>query len=164
MILVMLRQLEALIRFSQARAKACLREFVLKEDAYDVIELMHESVNQVHMDGQGRIDRTRGGKYSSIACSHVLIILNCVVIINIYIMLSTFTIGVGGKSKRKQKKQFMDALKMSGNTFFSKDDFYRISSDLDLPLGDFWNMVDELRYSDQPELRKNSDGTYCINV
>lgn len=125
------RQLEALIRFSQARAKACLRDFVLKEDAKDVVELMRESVRQVHMDRSGRIDRARGG--------------------------------VGGKSKRKQKNDFMDALRNSGKLAFTKDDFYRISAQLDLPLGEFWNMIDELRNSDQPELRKDSDGMFCIN-
>ena len=57
-------KLEALIRFSQARAKACLRDFVLKEDAKDVVELMRESVRQVHMDRSGRIDRARGGNKS----------------------------------------------------------------------------------------------------
>ena len=55
------RQLEALIRLSQARAKACLREFVVEEDAHDVVELMEQSVNQVHMDEEGKMDRTRGG-------------------------------------------------------------------------------------------------------
>lgn len=55
------RQLEALIRLSQARAKACLRPYVLREDAEDVIELMIESVKQVHMDEGGKIDKARGG-------------------------------------------------------------------------------------------------------
>jgi DNA helicase MCM8 len=55
------RQLEALIRLSQARAKACLRPVVLREDAEDVVELMIESVKQVHMDEGGRIDKARGG-------------------------------------------------------------------------------------------------------
>ena len=55
------RQLEALIRLSQARAKACLRPYVLKEDAEDVVELMIESVKQVHTDEGGNIDKTRGG-------------------------------------------------------------------------------------------------------
>ena len=55
------RQLEALIRLSQARAKACLRPYVLREDAEDVIELMIESVRQVHTDGEGNIDKSRGG-------------------------------------------------------------------------------------------------------
>lgn len=55
------RQLEALIRLSQARAKACLREYVLEEDALDVVDLMAQSVEQVHQDERGGLDRTRGG-------------------------------------------------------------------------------------------------------
>lgn len=50
-----------IVRLSQARAKACLRPFVLREDAEDVVELMIESVKQVHMDEGGTIDKTRGG-------------------------------------------------------------------------------------------------------
>jgi len=55
------RQLEALIRLSQARAKACLRNLVLKEDAEDVVELMVESTTQVLMDETGHVDKGRGG-------------------------------------------------------------------------------------------------------
>jgi DNA helicase MCM8 len=55
------RQLEALIRLCQARAKACLRDFVLREDALDIIELMSLSVEQVHSDESGSIDPSRGG-------------------------------------------------------------------------------------------------------
>lgn len=55
------RQLEALIRLSQARAKACLRDFVLEEDALDVVDLMGLSVEQVHSDEGGVLDKTRGG-------------------------------------------------------------------------------------------------------
>lgn len=55
------RQLEALIRLCQARAKACLRDFVLKEDALDVVELMSSSVEQVHSDEHGIVDAGRGG-------------------------------------------------------------------------------------------------------
>jgi DNA helicase MCM8 len=55
------RQLEALIRLCQARAKAALRDFVLKEDALDVIELMTISVKDVHCDEEGRVDPCRGG-------------------------------------------------------------------------------------------------------
>jgi len=55
------RQLEALIRLCQARAKACLREYVLEEDALDVVELMARSVDEVHKDEFGALDRSRGG-------------------------------------------------------------------------------------------------------
>ena len=107
-----------------------MREFGLKEDAEDVVELMRESVNQVHMDSNGILDKTRGG--------------------------------VVGKSKRKQKKAFIDALRKRGQNRFTKDDFYAISHQLDLPLNDFWTLVDELRYSDQPEIRKGSDNCYYL--
>lgn len=94
--------------------------------------LMHESVNQVHTDSDGRIDKTRGG--------------------------------VVGKSKRKQKKAFVDALRQQSKNqeSFSKDDFYRVAAQLDLPLNDFWTLVEELRYSDQPEIRKGSNGMYYL--
>lgn len=55
------RQLEALIRLSQARAKACLRDFVLREDALDVVDLLRRSVEQVHTDEYGIVDKTRAG-------------------------------------------------------------------------------------------------------
>lgn len=107
-----------------------MREFVLKEDSEDVVALMHESVNQVHIDSDGRIDKTRGG--------------------------------AGGKSKRKQKKKFIDALRQQNRQSFSKDDFYRIAANLELPLNDFWTMVEELRFCDQPEIRKGGDGMYYL--
>lgn len=50
-----------MIRLSQARAKACLRDYVLKEDALDVVELMTQSVAQVYTDEKGSLDLQRGG-------------------------------------------------------------------------------------------------------
>jgi hypothetical protein len=38
-----------------------LRDFVLKEDALDVVELMAKSVDQVHSDDHGEVDPSRGG-------------------------------------------------------------------------------------------------------
>ena len=49
------------MRLCQARAKACLRDFVLREDALDVVELMSQSVEQVHSDEGGVVDKFRGG-------------------------------------------------------------------------------------------------------
>lgn len=103
---------------------------MLKEDAEDVVELMRESVNQIHMDSNGVLDKTRGG--------------------------------VVGKSKRKQKKAFVDMLRRRQQSRFSKDDFYSVAQQLDFPLNDFWNLVDELRYCDPPEIRKGSDGMYYL--
>ena len=75
---------------------------------------------------------------------------------------TNFIGGVVGKSKRKQKKAFIDTLRQLSQSNFSKDDFYRVAAQIGLPLNDFWTFVDELRYSDQPELRKGPDGMYYL--
>jgi DNA helicase MCM8 len=41
------RQLEALVRLAEARAKLELREVVTKADAEDIVDLMSESLKQV---------------------------------------------------------------------------------------------------------------------
>lgn len=38
-----------------------MREFVLKEDALDVVDLLRRSVEQVHTDEYGTLDRARAG-------------------------------------------------------------------------------------------------------
>lgn len=47
------RQLEALVRLSEARAKLELREYVTKEDALEVVEMMKESLVDVATDDMG---------------------------------------------------------------------------------------------------------------
>jgi DNA helicase MCM8 len=56
------RQLEALIRLAEARAKIELREIVEQSDALDVVELMRESLYQTLEDQYGNVDfrRTTG--------------------------------------------------------------------------------------------------------
>ncbi|KAJ3446597.1 intein-containing DNA helicase mcm8 precursor [Anaeramoeba flamelloides] len=58
------RQLESLIRLSQARAKIELREIVTKDDAEDVVEIMRESLFDTFSDEFGQIDLTRGSGMS----------------------------------------------------------------------------------------------------
>ena len=53
------RQLESLIRLSQARAKLGLRSTVTQQDAEDVIGLMKESLYEVLQDETGIVDFTR---------------------------------------------------------------------------------------------------------
>ena len=59
------RQLESLIRLSQARAKIELREFVTESDAQDVIELMKESLYQTFEDQYGNVDFRRSSGMSN---------------------------------------------------------------------------------------------------
>ncbi|OMJ17570.1 DNA helicase MCM8 [Smittium culicis] len=53
------RQLEALIRLGEARARAELREIVTELDAKDVIEIMNSSLLQTYEDEDGILDFTR---------------------------------------------------------------------------------------------------------
>lgn len=61
------RQLESLIRLSEARAKADLREIITEEDAQDVVEIMKESLYDVCADETGALDfsRASGGMSKS---------------------------------------------------------------------------------------------------
>lgn len=53
------RQLESLVRLSEARARSCLREVVTEDDALDVIEVMRESMLDEFMGEDGMIDLGR---------------------------------------------------------------------------------------------------------
>lgn len=62
------RQLEALIRLAQARAKVELREVVTEQDALDVVEIMKNSMADVLSGADGMLDLTRsmdGGRRGS---------------------------------------------------------------------------------------------------
>ena len=52
------RQLEALVRLAEARAKVELREIVLESDAEDVIEIMREALIDACTDESGIVDFT----------------------------------------------------------------------------------------------------------
>ncbi|XP_018328891.1 DNA helicase MCM8 [Agrilus planipennis] len=53
------RQLESLLRLTQARAKLELREEATAEDAIDVVEIMRHSLIETFLDGSGNLDFTR---------------------------------------------------------------------------------------------------------
>eukprot|EP00669_Euglena_mutabilis_P014762 TRINITY_DN9962_c0_g1_i1.p1 TRINITY_DN9962_c0_g1~~TRINITY_DN9962_c0_g1_i1.p1 ORF type:complete len:438 (-),score=84.93 TRINITY_DN9962_c0_g1_i1:143-1348(-) len=59
------RQLESLIRLSQARAKLGLRSLVTRMDAQDVVELMKESLFDVFRDETGGLDIARSSGISA---------------------------------------------------------------------------------------------------
>lgn len=58
------RQLEALIRLAQARARVELREVVTRQDALDVVMLMRESLFDSALDQFGALDFSRSGGMS----------------------------------------------------------------------------------------------------
>lgn len=58
------RQLESLIRLSEARARSVLRSEVTVEDAKDVIEIMRESMLAALTDETGKVDLERSGGMS----------------------------------------------------------------------------------------------------
>lgn len=109
------RQLEALIRLSQARAKACLREFVLREDALDVVELLKKSVEQVHTDEFGIVDKTRAG-----------------------------AAGQSNRKLRREFTKEIFRLVGAGAEC-SHDDLLRVADRVQLPLSDFNTMIDDMR-------------------
>jgi DNA helicase MCM8 len=60
------RQLESMIRLSQARARIELREYVTESDAADVVELMKASLYQTFEDQYGNIDFKRSSGMSNV--------------------------------------------------------------------------------------------------
>ncbi len=70
------RQLETLIRLSQARAKVALRDFVLEEDAEDVIELMTESVNVAQSGENFNLSCVPGQSYGVSKRKQKLVFIN----------------------------------------------------------------------------------------
>ncbi|GAM24728.1 hypothetical protein SAMD00019534_079030, partial [Acytostelium subglobosum LB1] len=74
------RQLESLIRLSEARAKLELREEVTKDDALDVVEIMKESIMEVFEDEYGKVDfrrTSRMGKSSMVKKVSALLSKEC---------------------------------------------------------------------------------------
>eukprot|EP01100_Stratorugosa_tubuloviscum_P000096 TRINITY_DN1021_c2_g1_i2.p1 TRINITY_DN1021_c2_g1~~TRINITY_DN1021_c2_g1_i2.p1 ORF type:complete len:769 (-),score=340.00 TRINITY_DN1021_c2_g1_i2:106-2361(-) len=61
------RQLEAMIRLSEARAKLELREVIIEQDALDVIQIMKESMFDLFQDEFGFVDFSRAGGMSNAA-------------------------------------------------------------------------------------------------
>uniref|UniRef100_A0A7S4AML8 DNA helicase n=1 Tax=Pseudo-nitzschia australis TaxID=44445 RepID=A0A7S4AML8_9STRA len=109
------RQLEALIRLSQARAKACLREFVLREDALDVVELLKRSVEQVHTDEFGMVDRSRAGARGQ----------------------------SNRKLRREFTRELHTIIGVGAECTY--DDLLRVSNRVNCPLSDFNTIIDDMR-------------------
>jgi DNA helicase MCM8 len=70
------RQLEAMVRLAQARARSELRSVVTESDARDVVSLMQESLMDALTDDAGKVDLSRAGglsqsKVLKLFCEHL---------------------------------------------------------------------------------------------
>ena len=69
--------------------------------------------------------------------------------------------GAGGKSK--QRKMFLEAMRRSGKSHFSKSDLQGLADRLNLPIGGFEEFLESLR--DHSEIAKKSmDGNYFFTL
>lgn len=125
------RQLEGLVRLSEASAKLWLRKVVTVDDAKKAIELVHYSLSQIGMDPKtGKIDLDR--ITSSISASDRSVIVHVKNIINqLEKSLGTKTIPIQeieemGKQKKIDKDKISESiekLKRSGDIYEPKRGF-----------------------------------------
>lgn len=125
------RQLDSIIRLSQARAKLELRSLVTQEDAQDVVKLIQESLYEACFQEVGfkaTLDKIAGKKKVD----------KGEVDVN----------NISSLSGPKQTKIFIERLKEKaaekGDKVFSFHDLVNISRSLNMQVGDFRHYVDKL--------------------
>ncbi|CAM9928258.1 unnamed protein product [Ectocarpus fasciculatus] len=112
---ITMRQLESLVRLSQARAKVELREHVTEQDAKDVVDMMQESLLEACVTDTGAIDFGRSGATGLAK------------------QVRTF---VAAATKRAKQK---------GSAVFPRQELLQIANDLCLAIVDFESFLDVLR-------------------
>eukprot|EP00903_Cladosiphon_okamuranus_P021304 g19575.t1 len=112
---ITMRQLESLVRLSQARAKVELREHVTEQDAKDVVDMMQESLLEACVTDTGAIDFGRSGATGLAK------------------QVRTFVAAVTKRAKQK------------GSAVFSRQELMQIANDLCLAIADFESFLDVLR-------------------
>ena len=125
------RQLDSIIRLSQARAKLELRSIVTPEDAQDVVKLIQESLFETNYDLIGfkaTLDKIAGKKKVD----------KGEVDVN----------NIGSLSQPKQTKIFLEKLKELANKkndkIFTFQDLMNTSRSLNMQVGDFRHYIDKL--------------------
>ncbi|CAM9433286.1 unnamed protein product, partial [Ectocarpus sp. 12 AP-2014] len=112
---ITMRQLESLVRLSQARAKVELREHVTEQDAKDVVDMMQESLLEACVTDTGAIDFGRSGATGLAK------------------QVRTFVAAVTKRAKQK------------GSAIFPRQELMQIANDLCLAIVDFESFLDVLR-------------------
>ncbi|XP_039594602.1 DNA helicase MCM8 isoform X2 [Polypterus senegalus] len=111
------RQLESLIRLTEARAKLELREIASKQDAEDVVEIMKHSLLETFSDEFGKLDFERS------------------------------QLGSGMSNRSQAKKFIAALNKISGQTYtniFTFHQLRQIANDLQIKVADFEGFISSL--------------------
>ncbi|KAF1322196.1 DNA helicase, partial [Globisporangium splendens] len=109
------RQLESLIRLSQARAKADFSEVVTEQHAQDVVDIMQECLLDTYITEDGNLDFGRSGGMSL------------------------------AKKVKAYVARLMKAAQRKNTTMFSFEDLFEVANSMALQVDDFRDFVDILR-------------------
>ncbi|KAL8019249.1 putative mini-chromosome maintenance protein [Plasmopara halstedii] len=109
------RQLESMIRLSQARARADMAETVLVEHALDVVDIMQECLLDTYVTEDGNLDFGRSGGMSL------------------------------AKKVKAYVARLMKAAARRNNSLFSMEDLLEVADSMGLKVDDFRDFVDILR-------------------
>ena len=143
------RQLDSIIRLSQARAKLDLRSIVTQDDAQEIVKLIQESLFEACYQEVGfkaTLDKIAGKK----KVDSGLVDTN----------------NIGSLSGPKQTKIFIERLKEKaadkGDKIFTFNDLINISRSLNMQVGDFRMYIDKLNA--QNHLLMKSSKIYELNA
>ncbi|CAK58982.1 unnamed protein product (macronuclear) [Paramecium tetraurelia] len=132
------RQLESLIRLSQAKAKLCLRQEVTEEDAQFAIDIFEESRFDCFISGLGNQSTNKKGQASSINNSK----------------------NIGTLSKPKQTQIFLDELhkvSLQKDSYeFSMEELKNTARKINLQVGDLGDFISKLNYDCMLIMRGNN--------
>uniref|UniRef100_K3X799 DNA helicase n=1 Tax=Globisporangium ultimum (strain ATCC 200006 / CBS 805.95 / DAOM BR144) TaxID=431595 RepID=K3X799_GLOUD len=109
------RQLESLIRLSQARAKADFSEVVTEQHAQDVVDIMQECLLDTYITEDGNLDFGRSGGMSL------------------------------AKKVKAYVARLMKTAQRKNTTLFSFEDLFEVANSMALQVDDFRDFVDILR-------------------
>jgi DNA helicase MCM8 len=129
------RQLESLIRLSEARARLELRETVTQEDAEDVVELMKCSLFEAYEDECGNYDLQRS------------------------------QLGTGMSKKGEPKRfiaSLQQIARETCNTRFTYQQLYQIAKEMNMRVNNFQDFLDSL--NNQGYLLKKGNRVYQISI
>ncbi|KAJ2165464.1 hypothetical protein GGH15_003349 [Coemansia sp. RSA 562] len=129
------RQLEAMVRLAEARARAELREQVTENDADNVVELMRYSLFQTYEDAVGTMDFSRSQMGTGVSgTSDVKRQVVCIDVLHISYMRATLRFVA--RLHRVSEETY--------NNMFTFSMLQTIASEMGLRFGNFQDIVDRL--------------------